>query len=154
VQRTRCTVPEAATMVACRAATFANTCSREESDAAYDRFHLPAPGNWVWAHGLIANWKPGHQETWVDFDLDDRAPLLFIRGRGSVPRSSCCIGAGRAVADEVTRVIIDQRGGRMPAVWRLHACRPERGAVWYGEDPVLAGLPTLAEFAAASRATT
>ena len=59
---------------------FANTCSRGESDAAYDRLHIPAPGNWVWAYGLIANWKPGHQETWVDYDLDDRAPLLFITG--------------------------------------------------------------------------
>ena len=59
---------------------FANTCSREESDAAYDRLHIPAPGNWVWAYGLIANWKPGHQETWVDYDLDERAPLLFITG--------------------------------------------------------------------------
>ena len=59
---------------------FANTVSREESDAAYDLLHIPAPGNWVWAYGLIANWKPGHQETWVDYDLDDRAPLLFIIG--------------------------------------------------------------------------
>ncbi|HEX5984997.1 MAG TPA: alpha/beta hydrolase [Nocardioides sp.] len=59
---------------------FANTVSREESDAAYDRLHIPAPGSWVWAYGLIANWKPGHQDTWVDFDLDDRAPLLFIIG--------------------------------------------------------------------------
>src|SRR5215217_3075158 len=60
--------------------TFANTISREESDAAYDLLHIPAPGNWVWAYGLIANWKPGHQETWVDYDLDERAPLLFIIG--------------------------------------------------------------------------
>ncbi len=59
---------------------FANTVSREESDAAYDRLHIPAPGSWVWAYGLIANWKPGHQDTWVDYDLDDRAPLLFIIG--------------------------------------------------------------------------
>src|SRR5215207_2562127 len=59
---------------------FANTVSREESDAAYDLLHIPAPGNWVWAYGLIANWKPGHQETWVDYDMDDRAPLLFIIG--------------------------------------------------------------------------
>jgi pimeloyl-ACP methyl ester carboxylesterase len=59
---------------------FTNTVSREESDAAYDLLHIPAPGNWVWAYGLIANWKPGHQETWVDYDLDDRAPLLFIIG--------------------------------------------------------------------------
>jgi pimeloyl-ACP methyl ester carboxylesterase len=59
---------------------FANTSTREESDALYDRFHIPAPGNWVWAYGLIANFKPGHQETWVDYDLDERAPLLFIQG--------------------------------------------------------------------------
>ncbi len=59
---------------------FANTRSREESDAAYDHLHIPAPGNWVWAYGLIANFKPGHQETWVDYDLDERAPLLFITG--------------------------------------------------------------------------
>ena len=59
---------------------FANTVTREESDAYYDRLHIPAPGNWVWAYGLIANFKPGHQETWVDFDLEERAPLLFITG--------------------------------------------------------------------------
>jgi pimeloyl-ACP methyl ester carboxylesterase len=60
--------------------SFANTLSREESDQVYDRYHIPAPGSWVWAYGLIANYKPGHQETWVDYDLDDRAPLLFIIG--------------------------------------------------------------------------
>jgi pimeloyl-ACP methyl ester carboxylesterase len=30
-------------------------------------------------YGLIANFKPGHQETWVDYG-QDRAPLLFIAG--------------------------------------------------------------------------
>jgi site-specific recombinase XerD len=35
-------------------------------------------------------------------------------------------------------------------VWRLHVCRPERIPVWYGDDPVLAGLPTLPVFAEAS----
>ena len=34
----------------------------------------------MWAYGLLANFKPGHQETWVDYDNDDRAPLLFIAG--------------------------------------------------------------------------
>ncbi len=34
-------------------------------------------------------------------------------------------------------------------MWRLHACRPNEGAEWYGQDPVLAGLPTLREFAEA-----
>lgn len=58
---------------------FTNTVSREESDAAYERYAIPAPGNWVWAYGLIANFQPGHQETWVDYTAD-RAPLLFIGG--------------------------------------------------------------------------
>lgn len=59
---------------------FANTISREESDKAWARYAIPAPGNWIWAYGLIANLKPGHQETWVDYRKDDRAPLLFIGG--------------------------------------------------------------------------
>lgn len=59
---------------------FANTLSRADSDAVHERFHIPAPGNWVWEYGLFANFKPGHQETWVDYANDDRAPLLFIAG--------------------------------------------------------------------------
>ncbi|WP_045739535.1 alpha/beta hydrolase [Actinoplanes rectilineatus] len=59
---------------------FANTLSREDSDKAWAQYAIPAPGNWIWAYGLIANFKPGHQETWVDYDNDDRAPLLFIAG--------------------------------------------------------------------------
>jgi len=58
---------------------FTNTLSAEDSKVAYDRYAIAAPGNWVWAYGLIANFKPGHQETWVDYDAD-RAPLLFIGG--------------------------------------------------------------------------
>jgi pimeloyl-ACP methyl ester carboxylesterase len=59
---------------------FTNTLSREESDAVYERYHIPAPGNWVWTYGLVANLKPGRQETWVDYGLTERAPLLFIGG--------------------------------------------------------------------------
>jgi pimeloyl-ACP methyl ester carboxylesterase len=59
---------------------FANTLSEEESAKVYERYHIPAPGNWVWAYGLIANFKPGHQETWVNYKNDSRAPLLFIAG--------------------------------------------------------------------------
>jgi len=59
---------------------FTNTLSAEDSKAVYDRYHIPAPGSWVWAYGLIANWKPGKQETAVDYDNDARAPLLFIAG--------------------------------------------------------------------------
>ncbi|WP_308798910.1 alpha/beta hydrolase [Agromyces silvae] len=58
---------------------FANTLTREESDAVWREFAIPAPGNWVWEYGLFANLKPGPQETWVDY-AKDRAPLLFIAG--------------------------------------------------------------------------
>ena len=33
----------------------------------------------MWA-GPLANFTPGHQDTYVDFRNDDRAPLLFIAG--------------------------------------------------------------------------
>ena len=58
---------------------FTNTLDEEASQAAYDRYAIAAPGHWVWDYGLIANFKPGHQATWVDYKAD-RAPLLFIGG--------------------------------------------------------------------------
>lgn len=58
---------------------FTNTVSREESDAVYERYHIPASGRLVWA-GPLANFTPGHQETYVNFRNEDRAPLLFIAG--------------------------------------------------------------------------
>ncbi|MFI6757630.1 alpha/beta hydrolase [Micromonospora sp. NPDC050417] len=59
---------------------FTNTLSEEDSRAVYDRYAIPAPGSWVWAYGLLANFTPGKQETWVDFRNQHRAPLLFIAG--------------------------------------------------------------------------
>src|SRR5215210_3373879 len=58
---------------------FANTLSEEDSAAVYDRYHVAAPGSWVWG-GVLANFARGHQDTWVDFGNDERAPLLFIAG--------------------------------------------------------------------------
>src|SRR5215212_1169625 len=58
---------------------FANTLSREDSDEVYERYYIPAPGNLVWG-GVTANFTPGHQDTYVDFRNEDRAPLLFIAG--------------------------------------------------------------------------
>lgn len=73
---------------------FANTLSEQDSDAAYARYYIPAPGRWVFDYGLFANYRPGHQETYVDFSRD-RAPLLFIAGGAdhimpaSVNRANC-----------------------------------------------------------------
>lgn len=58
---------------------FTNTLSDEESAKVYERYAIPAPGSWVWG-GVLANFTPGHQETWVNYGNDDRAPLLFIAG--------------------------------------------------------------------------
>jgi pimeloyl-ACP methyl ester carboxylesterase len=58
---------------------FTNTLSEEESEQIYERYHVPAPGRWVW-DGVLANLKPGHQDTWVNYHNDERAPLLFISG--------------------------------------------------------------------------
>jgi len=58
---------------------FTNTLTEDASRVAWDRYHIPAPGSWVWEFGLFANFKPGHQDTWVDYSAD-RAPLLFIAG--------------------------------------------------------------------------
>ncbi|HXO10720.1 MAG TPA: alpha/beta hydrolase [Solirubrobacteraceae bacterium] len=58
---------------------FANTLSQEESDKVYGRYRIAAPGGFVW-DGVLANFTPGHQDTYVDFKNDDRAPLLLIGG--------------------------------------------------------------------------
>jgi pimeloyl-ACP methyl ester carboxylesterase len=58
---------------------FTNTLDEEESARVYERYHVPAPGSWVWG-GVLANFTPGHQATWVDYTNDARAPLLFIAG--------------------------------------------------------------------------
>jgi len=58
---------------------FANTLSAEDSRAAWERYAIAAPGHWIFEYGLFANYKPGHQDTWVDYSAD-RAPLLFIAG--------------------------------------------------------------------------
>jgi pimeloyl-ACP methyl ester carboxylesterase len=58
---------------------FTNGFSEEESRALYERYHIPASGSIFWGSAL-ANIHPGKDDTWVDYDNDDRAPLLFISG--------------------------------------------------------------------------
>jgi pimeloyl-ACP methyl ester carboxylesterase len=58
---------------------FTNTLSEEDSEEAYERYHVPAPGRFVW-DGVLANFTPGHQDTYVNFRNEERAPLLFIAG--------------------------------------------------------------------------
>jgi pimeloyl-ACP methyl ester carboxylesterase len=58
---------------------FTNTFSEEESRALYERYAVPASGRILWGI-FLANLQPGHQDAWVNYGNDERAPLLFISG--------------------------------------------------------------------------
>jgi pimeloyl-ACP methyl ester carboxylesterase len=58
---------------------FTNTFTEEESKALYQRYQIPASVRVLWGSAL-ATLEPGHQDTFVNYDNDDRAPLLFISG--------------------------------------------------------------------------
>ncbi len=58
---------------------FANTLSEHESARVYQRYHVPAPGRFVW-DTVLANFTFGHADTYVDFRNRGRAPLLLVGG--------------------------------------------------------------------------
>lgn len=58
---------------------FTNTFEEDEARRLYERYAIPAPGSILWS-SVLANFAPGHQDTWVDYHNDERAPLLFISG--------------------------------------------------------------------------
>ncbi|MBL0886232.1 alpha/beta hydrolase [Myceligenerans indicum] len=57
---------------------FTNNLTVAESKAVYDRYHVPAPGRFMFQGGL-ANLTPNAPTTY-DFANGDRAPLLFVAG--------------------------------------------------------------------------
>jgi pimeloyl-ACP methyl ester carboxylesterase len=57
---------------------FANTMTREQSDAAYERYHVPAAGHVIF-EGAFSSFHP-HTAFRVRFGNRKRAPLLFIAG--------------------------------------------------------------------------
>jgi pimeloyl-ACP methyl ester carboxylesterase len=59
--------------------TFTNTMDEERSQELYDRYYVPASGR-ILFDASLANLLPGHQDTWVDYHNDARAPLLFVSG--------------------------------------------------------------------------
>ena len=58
---------------------FTNTFTEEEGRALWQRYAIPANGGILWG-SVLANFQPGHQDTWVDYSNDGRAPLLFVSG--------------------------------------------------------------------------
>jgi hypothetical protein len=58
---------------------FTNTFTEEEGRALWQRYAIPASGGILWG-SVLANFQPGHQDTWVDYHNDNRAPLPFVSG--------------------------------------------------------------------------
>jgi len=58
---------------------FTNTFDDDEARALWERYAIPASGGILWG-GVLANFQPGHQDTWVNYHNDERAPLLFVSG--------------------------------------------------------------------------
>jgi pimeloyl-ACP methyl ester carboxylesterase len=58
---------------------FTNTLSEEASRALYERYAIPASGRIFW-DSVLAGVRHGHQDTYVNYWNDQRAPLLFISG--------------------------------------------------------------------------
>jgi alpha-beta hydrolase superfamily lysophospholipase len=58
--------------------SFTNTLTAEQSAAVYERYAVPGPGR-ILFQAALANFNP-HAATRVDFNNDDRAPLLIIGG--------------------------------------------------------------------------
>jgi pimeloyl-ACP methyl ester carboxylesterase len=58
---------------------FTNTFDDAESRALYERYAIPASGAILWG-STLANFQPGHQDAYVNYRNDQRAPLLFISG--------------------------------------------------------------------------
>ena len=58
---------------------FTNGVDEEIARPLYERYAIPANGG-ILFDSVLANVKPGHQDTWVDYHNDNRAPLLFISG--------------------------------------------------------------------------
>ena len=126
---------------------FTNTLSEEESAEVYERYHIAAPGRFIW-DGFLSNVTPGRQDTWVNFDNDERAPLLFIAGGvdhvmpAAVNRSNCEHYTSAAHTDYKefegrSHYTLGQPGWEEVADYALDWCNEHtgRGVLHYGATP-------------------
>ena len=126
---------------------FCNTLTEEESLAAYERYHVAAPGRFIW-DGFLSNVEPGHQDTFVNFKNDQRAPLLFIAGGvdhvmpASVNRSNYEHYKSAAHTDYKefegrSHFTVGQPGWEEVADYALDWCNEHtgRGVLHYGATP-------------------
>ena len=116
---------------------FANTFPEEEVVATYERYHVPANGGILWG-SVLANFQPGHQDTWVDYKNDKRAPLLFVSGSEDhiMPPSVQRSNAKHYKSDTITEhVVYDGYAHLLPAQkgWQAIADEVLQWAVTHAE---------------------
>jgi pimeloyl-ACP methyl ester carboxylesterase len=58
---------------------FTNGFAEDRARELYERYHVPASAG-ILIGSVLANVKPGHQDTYVDYRNEKRAPLLFVSG--------------------------------------------------------------------------
>ncbi|HEV8651837.1 MAG TPA: alpha/beta hydrolase [Actinomycetes bacterium] len=95
---------------------FTNTFAEEKSRALYERYAIPASGRIFWGSAL-ANIHPGHDDNYVNYHNDDRAPLLFISGSEDhlMPPSVQRSNAKHYKSDTVTEVVEFEGPHLLPA---------------------------------------
>src|SRR5262245_5455815 len=88
---------------------FTNGVDEEIARPLYERYAIPANGG-ILFDSVLANVKPGHQATWVDYHNSKRAPLLFISGSTdhimppSVQKSNAKHYKGETTTTEIVEV--------------------------------------------------
>src|SRR5262245_9720075 len=97
---------------------FTNTFDEDESRALWERYHIPASGHVFWGSAL-ANIHPGHDDNWVNYENDDRAPLLFISGTSDhlMPPSVQQSNLKHYKSDTITE-IVEFEGPHLLPAWR------------------------------------
>ncbi len=96
---------------------FTNGFPEDVARRLYERLHVPAAGSVIWGN-LFAGIQPGHQDNWVDYHNDDRAPLLFLSGAEDhlMPPSVQRSNAKHYKSDTITEVVeFEGRAHLMPA---------------------------------------
>jgi pimeloyl-ACP methyl ester carboxylesterase len=85
---------------------FTNGVDEELSRQLWERYAIPANGGILW-DSVLANIQPGHQDTWVNYKNDDRAPLLFVSGSRDhiMPPSVQRSNAKHYKSDTITEIV-------------------------------------------------
>ena len=85
--------------------TFTNGFAEDEARRLYERYHIPASGEIFWGSAL-ANIHPGKDDTWVNYDNDDRAPAAVHLRQQRPPDAA----VDPAVERQALQVRHDHRG--------------------------------------------